>query len=117
MKKGRYPLLIVLLCALCMLLGIFIGRNQRDDYVMLIPDSPHSGVSVEQGTPNYLLDINTATVLQLQELPGIGETLAERIVKYRETFGLFQSIDELTNVEGIGDKKLLEIETLIRVGG
>lgn len=117
MKKGRYPLLIVLLCALCMLLGIFIGRNQRDDYVMLIPDSPHSGVSVEQATSNYLLDINTATVLQLQELPGIGETLAERIVKYREDCGLFQSIEELTNVEGIGDKKLQDIKTLIRVGG
>ena len=117
MKKGRYPLLITFLCALCMLFGIFIGRNQRDDYVMLIPDTPHSGVSAEQAAQNYLLDINTATVLQLQELPGIGETLAERIVQYRENFGLFQSIYELTNVEGIGDKKLQNIETLIRVGG
>lgn len=117
MKKGRYPLLIVFLCALCVLFGIFIGHNQRDDYVMLVPDTPHSAVNIERTAENYLLDINTATVHQLQELPGIGKTLAERIVKYRENNGLFQSTEELTNVEGIGEKKLQEIETLIRVGG
>jgi competence protein ComEA len=46
-----------------------------------------------------------ATVEQLEELDGIGPTLAERIVEYREAHGGFRSIGELRDVEGIGEKR------------
>jgi competence protein ComEA len=48
------------------------------------------------------ININTAEAWLLEALPGIGPTLAQRIIKYRENEGVFKSIDELTKVEGIG---------------
>lgn len=51
------------------------------------------------------ININQADIKQLEELPGIGPVIAERIVKYREKNGLFSKIEELNNVEGIGPKK------------
>ncbi|GIX06293.1 MAG: hypothetical protein KatS3mg115_0696 [Candidatus Poribacteria bacterium] len=52
------------------------------------------------------LDLNAATVQELEALPGIGPTLARRIVEYREQFGPFQSVEELVRVRGIGAKRL-----------
>lgn len=117
MKKGGHSLLTVFLCSLCVLLGIFIGRNRRDDYEILTPNTEVSTVAEEQPVEDCQLDINTATVLQLQDLPGIGETLAKRIVDYREINGAFQTVGDLMNVEGIGEKKLQAINALIKVGG
>ena len=66
-------------------------------------------------TAQQLLDINTATVEQLKQLPGIGEKIAERIVKYREEHGYFKKVEDLLNVEGIGEKKLEAIKPLIQI--
>lgn len=60
-----------------------------------------------------LVNINTASKDELMTLPGIGEVLAQRIVDYRSTFGRFYSKNELTQVSGIGDKKLAAIIDLI----
>lgn len=65
------------------------------------------GASIEEG--GYLLDINTATVDDLDTLPGIGEVLAGRIVAYREAHGPFPSVDALDHVEGIGEGTLAPI--------
>ena len=117
MKIDIYPMLIILLCAVCLILGIFVGRNLQDDYVMLEENSESVTVDQSQNYHSYLLDINSATQRQLQELPGIGEVIAQRIVDYRETNGAFQAVDDLRNVEGIGEKKLNAIIGLICVGG
>ncbi len=50
--------------------------------------------------------LGSATAEQLQELDGIGPTLAERIVEYRATHGGFRSLDELAEVDGIGEQRL-----------
>ena len=55
---------------------------------------------------NYPLDLNQATKEELESLPGIGPGKAEDILTYRETFGPFTSLDELLEVEGIGQKTL-----------
>jgi competence protein ComEA len=55
--------------------------------------------------PGMKPSLATATVEQLEELDGIGPTLAERIVEYRESHGGFRSIGELRDVEGIGEKR------------
>ena len=52
------------------------------------------------------ISLNQATTGELETLPGIGPSKAEAIIKYREEVGAFQSIDELTNVSGIGEKTL-----------
>ena len=57
----------------------------------------------------FFLDINTATVDELDTLPGIGEVLAERIVAYCEAHGPFPSVDALDHVEGIGEGTLAPI--------
>lgn len=62
-----------------------------------------------------LININTASAATLETLPGIGETLAQRIVEYRQTYGPFQSVYALTNVKGIGEKRLAAIINLITV--
>ena len=62
------------------------------------------------------IDLNTATSVQLQELPGVGEKTADAIVKYRKDNGSFNSVDELQNVKGIGEKKLEKIRSHVKVG-
>lgn len=63
------------------------------------------------------ININTASARQLSDgLPGIGDTIAQRIVEYRAQHGLFGSVDELKNVDGIGDKKMAQIRQSATVG-
>lgn len=62
------------------------------------------------------LDVNKASVEELVTLQGIGPTYAERIVQYRTEHGAFKSVQELTEVKGIGDKTVAAIEDQITVG-
>jgi competence ComEA-like helix-hairpin-helix protein len=66
-------------------------------------------------TPIMKININSASAKMLDELPGIGPVIAERIVAYREDNGFFSSPQELVNVKGIGEKKLKEILPYVRV--
>jgi comEA protein len=59
------------------------------------------------------ININTASNQQLQELPGVGPTYAERIVGWREENGSFTSKDQLMEIKGIGEKRLADIKPLI----
>jgi competence protein ComEA len=60
------------------------------------------------------LSINTASVEQLQELPGVGPVLAERIVEHRESNGRFDTVEDLLDVPGIGEAKLAALSDLVR---
>ena len=68
-----------------------------------------------QDEKSNLVNINKATIQELDILPGIGEAIANKIINYREENGQFKSIDEIKNVNGIGDKKYEEIKSLISV--
>jgi competence protein ComEA len=57
-------------------------------------------------TVQFPINLNTATAEQLEAIPGIGPTLAQRIVEYRRMHGKFQSVDDLLEVQGIGQKRL-----------
>lgn len=62
-----------------------------------------------------LIDLNTATVAELDELPGIGEVIGGRIVDYRETNGPFTSVDQLALIEGISLRLVEEIRPYVTV--
>lgn len=65
--------------------------------------------------PVGLLDLNRATEQDFEALPGIGPTLARRIMEYRQSVGAFHSLDELREVKGIGQKKFERIRPLVTV--
>ena len=67
------------------------------------------------GAAAAVLNLNTATVAQLEALPGIGKSTAERIVEYRQKSGGFKKVEELMNVKGIGEKSFLKLKPLITV--
>ena len=58
----------------------------------------------------FPVNINTASKKELDALPGIGETLAQRIIDYRSANGLFSTVDDLTKVKGIGAKTLEKLK-------
>ena len=73
-----------------------------------------SGTQPAQAPPAKV-NINKATVQQLQDLPGIGPAIARRIVEYREQNGPFKRIEELMNVRGIGARKFARLRDRITV--
>jgi competence protein ComEA len=67
------------------------------------------------GSQSIIININTASAGELESLPGIGETIAQDIIAYREKYGLFKSKEELKNVKGIGEIKFEKVKELISI--
>lgn len=67
------------------------------------------------GESGGLLNINTATAAELEELPGVGPMLAKRIVEYRKKDGPFSSIEDLNGIEGIGPKRIETLRGLVTI--
>ena len=118
MKKGQMILIGICALSLCIIFGIFLGRNLPGHYILpaqyvIMKDTDTEMNPAEEGP----LDLNTATQAQLMELPGIGEILAQRILDYRQAQGLFKTPEDLLNIDGIGENKLEQIKPFVRVGG
>jgi competence protein ComEA len=62
-----------------------------------------------------LINVNTASAIDLEELPGVGEVIAQAIVDHRTENGSFTSVDQLLDVSGIGDATLEDIRELVTV--
>ena len=123
MKKHRLPLLLMLTAVFfTFTLGFFLGRNQRSETVSVITlarhdAAPETAPPLEETEIQFPIDINRADLYTLTALPGIGETLARRIIQYREIHGPFPQAEELLNVEGLGPGKLEPILDYITTGG
>ena len=123
MKNPQRDILILLTCVFAVFLGGFLlGRNYNHDQIQLSslssqrqPADLSQKQTVHSVSPAERININTASVDDLMSLPGIGQSTAEKIVQYRKEKGLFSSIAQLTNVSGIGEKKLADIIDLITV--
>jgi len=79
------------------------------------PTSPVGGSSALQTGPQEKININTATVPQLMQLKGIGESTAQKIIAYREGHGFFTKIEDILLVSGIGTNKYNAIKDYICV--
>ncbi len=127
--KNKVSVLLAVVTALFVgfTLGLFVGRNTGSGTVTLavspqMQTAPTTAATaaaetVPEETVSFPVNINTADADTLTALPGIGRVLAERIVAYRRQNGSFRAIEEITNVEGIGEKKAEAILELITVGG
>ena len=84
--------------------------------------APSAGVgpvlqTQEAATPAGVVNINSASIEQLQLLPRIGPTVAKRIVEFREQNGRFENPEDLLLIEGIGDRTFEQLERWIRIDG
>ncbi len=124
---GRYKKLITIPVVIIIVCVYLIGLNlvNRIDRVGELKDAvPTEAETVDEREPEggdeasstEKLDINTASQSDLMTLEGIGETIAKRILERREQTGGFASIDELLEVEGVGEKKYNAIKDFITIG-
>ena len=76
------------------------------------PAVPPASAAEAQAKP---VDLNAAGADELQAVPGIGKSLAARIVQFREKNGAFKSVDDLLKVQGIGEKSLEKLRPFVTV--
>lgn len=128
MKKQHLSVLIVMTCLFAVFtLGFFLGRNWNHETVHLsiVPASPTHNTPPETvpltesdtAQISFPIDINSAGLEELCALPGIGQSLARRILDYRRLNGPFERPEELINVDGIGPEKLEALLNLMTTGG
>jgi len=86
------------------------GKNETIQPAEHVEDSTPAGVDSEGK-----INVNTASIEELVELPGIGPAIAARIIEYREQNGDFESVEDLINVRGIGEARLDNIRDLVTV--
>ena len=100
--------------------GSFTVETQRPDdpekELEVITDEAVTDTPTNEADTSGLINLNTADLSELSELPGIGEVLAQRIIDYRTENGGFKSIEDIKHVTGIGDTIYYEIRSMITVG-
>ena len=79
------------------------------------PEPREAEAHDDSATDSGLVNINTASAEELTTLPGIGPTLAERIISHRERYGAFRIIEQITDVSGIGERRFADIQFYITV--
>jgi competence protein ComEA len=93
---------IVRALLVCALVAAFGGGVLAQEKANPVPDKA-------------VVNLNTATIEQLEELPGVGRATAQRILEYRQKNGNFTKVEQLMNVKGIGEKSFLKLKPLIVV--
>mgnify|MGYP001096103226 CR=1 FL=1 len=92
------------------------ARRPPAEYLSSDASEPQEDPRPDSLLPGEVINVNTADAYDLQRLPGIGEKRARDIIAWREEHGLFQSVDELTNVSGIGPAILENLREYVTTG-
>ena len=91
------------------------NKNEKIDEDEYITEGNENNIGNSNSKEGEKVNINEAMQTELEELPGIGPSLASRIIEYREQNGDFKKIEELQNVKGIGDAKYNDIKDKVTV--
>ncbi|GGI40124.1 helix-hairpin-helix domain-containing protein [Mammaliicoccus stepanovicii] len=94
---------------------INLSEKLRDQMYIYIPikDEQMPEQANLQNSDKLVVNINTATKEEIQKIPGVGPSKAEKIIQYRESNGQFNSIDDLKKVKGFGDKTVSSLKEYI----
>jgi competence ComEA-like helix-hairpin-helix protein len=103
----------VLVTALTISLPLSVGCVKRE-FIQPKPTRANDSPSSPQ-TPPSRININTASAAELEQLPGIGKGLAQRIIEQRERFGPFRRPEHLIMVRGISDKRFRALQDAITI--
>jgi competence protein ComEA len=100
--------------------GVNLARKVGDGEQVAVgvppaPDAGQAAANGGDGGPAGPLDLNSAGIEQLDALPGVGPVTAQRIVEWRTRNGRFATVDQLREVEGIGERRLGQLRGLVRV--
>ncbi len=93
-------------------------REQNEMLRQQLSENSSKSIAGAQTIENQTdkININTASAEELDKLPNIGPARAAVIIAYRESQGGFQSIEELKNIKGIGDKTFEDLKDLVTIG-
>jgi competence protein ComEA len=102
------------------LMGLNLARRLSDGEQLLVgvappPEQPTGSAAAGTSGASRIVDLNAATLEQLDGLPGVGPATAQRILDWRVTHGRFTSVDQLREVSGIGQARLAQLKKLVRV--
>lgn len=92
---------------------ILVGVPGGSSPTTAVPSAGGSASAGGEASSGAPVDLNTATLEELEALPGVGPVLAQNIVDYRTANGPFTSVDQLDDVTGIGDVRLAQLRPLV----
>ncbi len=101
--------------------GVNLAQPLYDGLQIYVPakDEREEALAAVLATPTPAgvrrVDLNTATQSELETLPGIGPSMAQRIIAYREENGGFETVEELLNVRGIGETRMEQLRGMVEV--
>jgi comEA protein len=75
-----------------------------------------AGVLAKKKPPTHPINLNSASAAELQQVPGIGPSTANKILEMRKSYGAFKSVDDLLAIKGIGPKRLEKMRKYLTVG-
>ncbi len=94
--------------------GAFYAARGSENSPKVVYSASLEEVAAEANEP-LLIDINTADVEELDELPEVGPSTAQEIVDHRQSNGLFRTVDDLEEVSGIGPKTIEKIKPFAKI--
>ena len=95
--------------------AVNLAARLRDGDKVVVPVQGAEGADGAAGEASGRINLNSAGAAELEQLPGIGPSLAQRIVDHRTKHGPFRTVDDLKKVSGIGEAKFAQLADLVTV--